>query len=242
MACQQPGQRPVTKERGFGPPGGSLPRASTTRRWLRLAATAVAVGAGWLVTVPAAAAPDAGAGAVLSAAASQPGARSHPWIAITSLSPATATPKGKVVVSGIVANPTSAALQGLTVRLWSSNFALSSRSAMNGYLDAANSPGLDAQVPVGAPLTLPGRVPPHGTQEWTLTLNVAQTGMQKFGVYPLAAQLSSSVGSVVDVARTFLPFWPGKHAARTVNPLTFSWVWCRCRRAAWASASDDRGA
>jgi hypothetical protein len=201
------------------------PRASATRRCLRLAAAsaAAAVGAGWLATVPAAAAASAGAGAARTAAASQPGTRSHPWIAITSLSPTIARPKGKVVVSGIVANPTSATLQGLTVQLWSSNLALSSRSAMHGYLNAETSASLDAQV-LGAQLTLPGRVPPHETQLWTLTLNVAQTGMRRFGVYPVAAQLSSA-GAVVDVARTFLPFWPGKHAARTVKPLTIGWVW-----------------
>jgi len=181
MACVRPGQSPATNERGFGPPaggpGGSPPRASRAsraRRWLRLGAgaAAAAVGAGWLATVPAAAAPEAGAGAARTAAASQPGARSHPWIAITSLSPTTATPKGKVVVSGIVANPTSETLQGLTVRLWSSNLPLSSRSAMHGYLNAETSASPAAQVP-GAQLMLPGRVPPHGTQLWTLTLNVA---------------------------------------------------------------------
>ena len=201
------------------------PRASTARWCLRLAAAsaAAALGAGWLATVPAAAAPGAGAGAVRTAAASQPGARSHAWIAITSLSPTIAAPKGKVVVSGIVANPTSAALQGLTIQLWSSGVALSSRSVMNSYLTAQNAAGLDAQV-AGAQLTLPGRVQPHGTEQWTLTLDVAQAGIRKFGVYPLAAQLSSA-GAVVDVARTFLPFWPGKHAARTVKPLTIGWVW-----------------
>ena len=157
------------------------------------------------------------------AAASQPGARSHAWIAITSLSPPIAAPKGKVVVSGIVANPTSAALQGLTIQLWSSGVRLSSRSAMNVYLNAESSSGLDTQV-LGAPLTLPGRVQPHGTEQWTLTLDVGQVGIRNFGVYPLAAQLSSA-GAVVDVARTFLPFWPGKHAARTVKPLTIGWVW-----------------
>jgi hypothetical protein len=194
-----------------------------TRWWLRLAVATAAVGAGWLATVPAAAAPGAGAGAARTAAASQPGARSHPWIAITSLSPATARPKGKVIVSGIVANPTPGTLQGLTVQLWSADLALSSRSAMHGYLNLETSPSPDTQVP-GPHLTLPGRVPPHGTQPWTLTLNVNQTGMHAFGVYPLAAQLSSA-GAVVDEARTFLPFWPGKHAARTVKPLTIGWVW-----------------
>ena len=141
----------------------------------------------------------------------------------TPLSPTIATPKGKVIVSGIVANPTPDTLQGLSVQLWSSDLALSSRSAMHGYLTAQSSSGLDAQV-LGAQLPLPGRVPPHGTEQWTLTLNVSQVGMHKFGVYPLAAQLSSA-GVVQDVARTFLPFWPGKRAARTVKPLTVGWVW-----------------
>jgi hypothetical protein len=181
------------------------------------------VGVGWLATVPAAAAPGAGAGAVLTAAAGQPGGRAHPWIAITSLSPTIAKPKGKVTVSGIVANPTSTALPGLSVRLWSSGLALSSRGAMNGFLNAQSSTAQDAQVP-GAQTTLPGRVPAHGTQAWTLTLNVSQAGMQRFGAYPLAAQLSSA-GAVLDVARTFLPYWPGKHAARSVKPLTIGWVW-----------------
>ena len=209
MACQRPGQGPVAKQRG--------------RRGLRLAALAAALGAGWLAAAPAAAAPGSGAGGSRAAAASQPGAQAHPWIAITSLSPTIARPKGKVIVSGIVANSTAQALQGLSVRLWSSAVALTSRSAMTGYLTAQNAAGLDAQVP-GAQLTLPGRVPPHGTEQWTLTLDVAQAGMHTFGVYPLAAQLSSA-GAVLDVARTFLPFWPGKQAARTVKPLTVGWVW-----------------
>jgi len=209
MACQRPGQAPVAKQRG--------------RRGLRLAALAAALGAGWLAAAPAAAAPGSGAGGSRAAAAGQPGAQAHPWIAITSLSPTIATPKRKVIVAGIVANPTSTALQGLSVQLWSSGVPLTSRSAMNGYLTGQNAAGLDAPLP-GAQLTLPGRVPPHGTEQWTLTLDVAQARMRTFGVYPLAAQLSSA-GAVLDVARTFLPFWPGKHAARTVKPLTVGWVW-----------------
>src|SRR5690348_2560565 len=153
MACQRPGQAPVAKQRG--------------RRGLRLAALAAALGAGWLAAAPAAAAPGAGAGTARTAAAGQPGAQAHPWIAITSLSPTIAKPKGKVIVSGIVANSTAQALQGLSVQLWSSAAALTSRSAMTGYLTAQNAAGLDAQV-LGAQLTLPGRVPPHGTEQWTL--------------------------------------------------------------------------
>ena len=147
----------------------------------------------------------------------------HPWIAITSLSPTTAVPKGKVTVSGIVANPTGAALQGLSVQLWSSGLPLTSRQAMTSYLTAQAASGLDTPVP-GPQFTLPGQVPAHGTEQWSLTLDVAQAGMRSFGVYPLAAQLGSA-GTAVDVARTFLPFWPGKSAARSVKPLAIGWVW-----------------
>ena len=207
MACQW-------QHRGLG----------VSRRCLRLAAVATALGAGWLVVLPAAAAPAAGAGAARAAAAARTaGPRAHPWLAITSLSPTIAAPKGQVTVSGIVANPTSAPLQGLTVQLWSSGFPLSSRGAMNSYLTAQTAAGLDTQVP-GAQLTLPGRLAPHGTQPWTLTLNVTQAGMRTFGVYPLAVELASA-GAELDVARTFLPFWPGKPADRSVKPLAIGWLW-----------------
>ena len=195
-------------------------RRENGRRWLRLAALAVAVGAGWLAIMPAAAMPASGAG---TAAAGRSGAPGHPWIAITSLSPPIATPKGEVIVSGIVANPGSTAAQGLSVQLWSSPYPLSSRTAMTGYLTVQGASGLVTPVP-GAPLNLPGRVPPHGTEQWSLTLHVAQAQLRTFGVYPLAAQLSSG-GAPVDTARTFLPFWPGKPAARSVKPLTIGWVW-----------------
>jgi hypothetical protein len=181
------------------------------------------------MTVPAAATPATpatpatGARAALAAAAGRAGERAHPWLAITSLSPAIAQPKGTVTVSGFVANPTSGSLQGLSVQLWSSPVPLSSRGAMNGYLTAQGSSALATQVP-GPPLPLPGRVPPHEIEQWSLTLDVAQAGMRSFGVYPLAAQLNSA-GTVLDVARTLLPFWPGKPAQHTVKPLTIGWVW-----------------
>jgi uncharacterized protein DUF6049 len=222
MACQRPGHGPVIAERGIGLPGGPGRRArrpARFRRHLRLAALAAALGAGWLAAGPAVAAPG---GTAHPAAPARAGQRA-PWIAITSLSPTIAAPKGQVTVSGIVANPTSAPVQGLLVQLWSSAVALSSRESMHSYQTAASSSGLDAAVP-GAQLPLHGPVPPHGTEPWTLKLNVAQAGMRAFGVYPLAAQLSGATG-VLDVARTFLPFWPGKRAARSVKPVAIGWVW-----------------
>jgi len=189
------------------------------RRGLRLAALAAAIGAGLLPAVPAAAVP---AGPAAAAARSDP-ARGHPWIAITSMTPTTARPKGKVTVSGVVANPTAAPVAGLSVQLWSSSVPVASRQSMRSYLAGQPDAVLDQPAP-GAQLTLPSRVPARSAQPWSLTLNVTQVGMRRFGVYPLAAQLLSA-GTQLDVARTFLPFWPGKSAARAVKPLNIGWVW-----------------
>src|SRR6516164_275945 len=135
------------------------------RGGLRLAALgyalAAAAGAGWLTAIPAAAAP-----AGPATAASNP-SRAHPWIAITSMTPTIAKPKGKVTVSGIVANPTAAPLAGLSVQLWSSNTAMASRQSMSNFL--AGKPGAAADFPVpGAQLTLPSWVPAHAAQPWSV--------------------------------------------------------------------------
>src|SRR5215472_7015710 len=194
-------------------------RQHRRRRGLRLAALAAAASGGLLLAVPAAAAPG---GPAVAVAASDT-ARARPWIAITSMTPTIARPKDKINVSGIVANPTAAPLAGLSVQLWSSNLAVASRKSMNLYL--AGQPGAVVDFPVpGAQLTLSSRVPAHGAQPWSLTMNVSQAGMHTFGVYPLAAQLNGPAGEL-DAARTFLPFWPGKSAARTVKPLNIGWVW-----------------
>src|SRR5215472_16409703 len=194
-------------------------RQHRRRRGLRLAALAAAASGGLLLAVPAAAAPG---GPAVAVAASDT-ARARPWIAITSMTPTIARPKDKINVSGIVANPTVAPLAGLSVQLWSSNLAVASRKSMNLYL--AGQPGAVPDQPVpGALRTLPSRVPARSAQPWSLTLDVAQAGMRTFGVYPLAAQLTGA-GAELDVARTFLPFWPGKSAARTVKPLSIGWVW-----------------
>src|SRR5215470_8472206 len=100
------------------------------RRGLRLAALAAAMSAGLLPAVPAAAVP---AGPAAAAARSDP-ARGHPWIAITSMTPTTARPKGKITVSGVVANPTAAPVAGLSVQLWSSSVPVASRQSMRSYL------------------------------------------------------------------------------------------------------------
>jgi hypothetical protein len=46
--------------------------------------------------------------------------------------------------------------------------------------------------------------------------------MTGFGVYPLAADAVNSIGVTLDSSRTFLPYWPGRHA---ISPLPIAWVW-----------------
>jgi hypothetical protein len=221
MACR--------REQGASPDSVTPPeiRPAVTRRRLRLAALALAAGIAGIASVPAAAST---AGPASPGAAAQPaGARQRPWIAITSVTPGFAQPTGKVTVSGIVTNPGGAPLRGLSVQLWSWQTPLTS-SEMASYLTAPEPTGVDAAI-IGAQRTLSSPVPPHGTEQWTMTLTAKQVGMQTFGVYPLAAHLFSAsavpgiAGPPLDDARTFLPYWPGKSAAKTVPPASIAWVW-----------------
>ena len=183
------------------------------RAGVRLLASALAVG--WVLAAAAPALAAAGTAARREA----PSARAT--IAITSLNPAVAAPRGTVTVAGTVTNSAATPLTGLQIQLWSSPVRLATRSAMAGYLTTPGPTGLD--TPTG-PVPQIASVAGHSTERWTLTLRVRDVGMTMFGVYPLAAELSQGL-SPLATFRTFLPFWPGKRAHRTVKPLAISWVW-----------------
>ncbi len=57
---------------------------------------------------------------------------------------------------------------------------------------------------------------------WSIKVPVRRLRMTSFGVYPLAASALSSIGAALDTSRTFLPYWPGRHA---ISPLPIAWVW-----------------
>jgi hypothetical protein len=181
------------------------------RAGVRLLALALAVG--WVL---AAAAP---ALAAAGAAARRQAPPARVTVAITSMNPTIAVPRGTVTVTGTVTNSAAARLTGLQIQLWSSPVRLATRSAMESYLTGAA--GLDQ--PTSAVRQI-ASVAGHSTVPWTLTLRVSDVGMTMFGVYPLAAVLSQGL-STLATFRTFLPFWPGKPAYRTVKPLAISWVW-----------------
>jgi Family of unknown function (DUF6049) len=164
--------------------------------------------------------------------ASPDAAGQRPWITITSMAPGFAGPTGKVTVSGIVTNPGGSPLRNASFQLFSTLAPLSSQQ-MASYL-AAQQPtaqqfttGAVQQI-VNTLHNLPRPVPPHGIEPWSMTLTAHELSMTAFGVYPVTVQLNltdPALGSTtpVDWASTFLPYWPGKQAAR--KKVSIAWVW-----------------
>jgi hypothetical protein len=194
-------------------------------RWgLRVAALAMAAWTAGIMTMP--------AGASTAGAASPDAAGQRPWIAITSMNPGYARPTGKVTVSGIVTNPGGSPLRNASFQLFSTLAPLSVQQ-MASYL-AAQQPTTQqlttgsVQQIVNTLHNLPTPVPPHGSEPWSMTLTAHELGMTTFGAYPVTVQLNvtnPALGSTtpVDWASTFLPYWPGKQAAK--KKVSIAWVW-----------------
>ena len=77
----------------------------------------------------------------------------------------------------------------------------------------------------GAVARLPGSLAPGAVRDWTITLPAATFALDSFGVYPLAAEVSSG-GAALSTDHTFLPFWPGsKAAAALAQRMKIAWIW-----------------
>jgi Family of unknown function (DUF6049) len=144
----------------------------------------------------------------------------EPLVYIEGVSPQWAQPNHTVTVTGIVRNDTAAPIDGLSIQLRSSYAPLSSRDDLSLY----SAGQLDADLPEGTPVALPGVLAPGRTMHWKAVLDPTSAGMTGFGVYPLAAQLLNGVGLPVATDRTFLPFWPASDA-RPQQKLSIAWVW-----------------
>jgi len=164
-------------------------------------------------------------GPVLAAGpATAAAAQSQVSISILSVSPQVAGPRQPVTVTGTVSNPTRSAVSGLAVTLWSSTAQFTSRAELASY--AADDLNLRVDAPVtGAVTLLPGSLAPGTTEQWTVTARPANLHLTQFGVYPLAAQVSTN-GQPLNHQRTFLPFWPGSaHRAGLAEREKLAWVW-----------------
>jgi hypothetical protein len=166
----------------------------------------------------------AAAGPLTAAAASTaaPGTAALPVrLAITAMTPGYLSATKAVTVSGTVTNISGSTLTGLTVQLRSSGTAISSREGLQVYADSATV----ADAPVaGATATIATSLAPRAKAPWSIKLRPKQLGLVSFGVYPLAAEVDSPTGTALVAERTFLPYWPGKHA---LDPKRqgIAWVW-----------------
>jgi hypothetical protein len=172
-------------------------------------------------------------GSAASAATAQPQSTAQPQntaqppagappvsVAITSVSPAYATPGKTVTVSGTLTNTSSSPQSGLSIQL-RSGAAFSSRNLLQEYADGSYQ---GDQPVLGAFTTLTRTLAPRATARWSVVLSPNAVAMNEFGVYPLAAQAENASLTQLTVSRTFLPFWPGSKASDP-QAEDIAWVW-----------------
>lgn len=146
-----------------------------------------------------------------------------PVVAITSLSRPFASPGQRLTVHGTVTNTTRSVIRGVTIQLMSSGVPFTAPSQMEPYA-AGRDPALVASEPraVGK---VRGSLAPGVTVHWTAVLRVNDVGMTVFGVYPLAAQASDTLGDVLGTSWSFLPFWPSAKSKLRPTRDDVAWIW-----------------
>ena len=144
-------------------------------------------------------------------------------VAITSMSRPFASPGQKVVVHGTVTNTGRAALSGVTVQLLSSATQFTAPEQLQTYAAGKNpsAVGFEAR----ALDKIRGTLAPGVTTHWTAVLPVNEVGMTVFGVYPLAAQATDSLGAVLGTSWSFLPFWPSAKSKLRPQRDDVAWIW-----------------
>ncbi len=140
-------------------------------------------------------------------------------VVISAVNPGLCVAPRDLTVRGTVTNASAAPVSGLSIQLSSSGLAFRSRDGLQGY--AAGSGATGSAVP-GATALVRRPLAARATASWSIRVPVKRLRLTSFGVYPLAAEAVSSIGATLDTSRTFLPYWPGRHA---ISPLPIAWVW-----------------
>lgn len=151
------------------------------------------------------------------------GASSHQLtVSIDAVSPSFATPTSIITVRGTITNHTGSPVTGVQVQLLTTSQDFVTRSDMDSY--AAGSNPNFFPYPVGTPYLVRGTLHSGATARWSASFSASLIGysVSQLGVYPLEAQAEYSDGTLADIDRTFLPFWPGKGASQ---PLETAWIW-----------------
>ncbi len=148
-------------------------------------------------------------------------------LAVTTVSPAYAQDGSTLTISGQVRNASSAAINGVSVQLWSSTTPLASRIDLVDYAHGSYVPA-ESAVPLAAPVAT-AQLDPGGSWTWTAHIPVSALGLRCFGVYPLTATVNDTAGADVATDPVPLPYWPTKaHACGAKSqpkPFPVSWIW-----------------
>ncbi|HEX6756040.1 MAG TPA: DUF6049 family protein, partial [Mycobacteriales bacterium] len=184
---------------------------SRRRRWLRLAAAALAGGAVLGAAPPTAAVP-AGlpAGVPAGVPAAVPGSRAAPadtdlpvTVTVTGLEPRDIRPDSAVIVAAVLRNTGREATGPLRIRLQRGT-----RMTTRGELARA-----DTDPPPTGALTTPGvpvgeGLPAGGSRTVRYESSAAALALGGLGVYPLALSVVDASGTEVGRTETLLPYFP----------------------------------
>jgi hypothetical protein len=157
-----------------------------------------------------------------AAATSAPSSQSVVAVSITSMAPQWARPGATITVSGIVRNTSGQQDGHLTVQL------LGSASPVASVTQLAKGASSATTTLPGATWRTAGQLAPGATVKWSIRLRASALGMTTFGVYPLAAQAQSALGTVLDTTTTYLPYLPAKkgtYASSRPSPARIAWIW-----------------
>jgi hypothetical protein len=147
-------------------------------------------------------------------------------IAITGMTPQWAVPGSTIKVSGSLRNTSRQPESHLTVQLFGSVSPVSSLAVLQEDVSQPYSPA-DAALS-DASWHLPGQLAAGASANWSIHVPGSVLGMTAFGVYPLAAQAQTAVGTPLATTTTYLPYEPAKkgaYAGTRPAPAQIAWVW-----------------
>jgi Family of unknown function (DUF6049) len=143
------------------------------------------------------------------------------------MDPAWAKPGETITVSGTVKNVSRTNFSHLSVQLDFAGSAVTGLAALEQDVAGSSAPLAFNQVAghMSQPSTVlrPGQV-----SSWSISFPDNELRMTAFGVYPLTAQLDSSLGTLLAYSNTFLPYVPasrGAFAKSVPAKQRIAWLW-----------------
>ncbi len=160
--------------------------------------------------------------AAATAATSKAPGESVVAVSITSMTPQWARPGTTITVAGTLRNTSGQQNSHVTVQL------LGSAVPVSSVTQVAQGASPATTTLAGATWQTAGQLAPGATVNWSIRLRASAFGLSTFGVYPLAAQAQSALGTVLATTTTYLPYMPdrkGAAASSRPSPAKVAWIW-----------------